>query len=86
MQAIACPLCGETAEPAAVAAGLAICGCCGATLRTDNDTIRAAAHRDVDVLSEDDLHALTRARRLLTRRTKTLRDTDRRLVEKARGH
>lgn len=81
---VTCPLCAETCEPAAVAAGLAICGCCGATLRTDGE-VRAAVHQDVDVLGESDLHALTKARRLLTRKTKTLSDADKRAVEKARA-
>jgi predicted amidohydrolase len=68
MPLLTCPLCGETTEPAARVATLAVCGACGASLRIDAaGTVSRATAQDTAALGPADLQTLTRAHAAITR-------------------
>jgi hypothetical protein len=66
MNAITCPVCGTTAEPAAQVGAILICAnpSCGASLVTDADAgVRRATAADTTALSAAELQALRTARK-----------------------
>jgi len=58
-----CPVCAHTAEPAAVAGAVAICGHCGFTLHIDGaGIVTKAALEDIAVLTSEQMATLRRAK------------------------
>lgn len=65
---LACPVCAQTQEPAAIVGAIAVCGYCGASLVVDltGQATRAKAS-DTAGLSAADLRTLVHARGAIAR-------------------
>lgn len=67
MSAITCPICTNTAEPAATAGAVAVCGVCGASLFVGGDEVRRATGEETLNLSAGERRTLQHARGRLAR-------------------
>lgn len=66
---ITCPVCGATAEPAATVGPITLCGACGFTLHVDAaGTVRRAALRDIEALTDAQVRELRTMRAPMVRR------------------